>query len=544
MFSFCIATVLVCTPSLCEEANKELFEQWGTTLHIPEITIGVPTAFVKAESYALLDSIYEKFVVSTRGELTSKQRELDVPFAMGMIEGIHASQGDEVAAKLCLKHLSELEESVTNWSASRLWRMRLHAYVCLQMDEEIQLCIEKIEGMKNADVEDQLVAALAVKQAVLSQLDQKLVLQNRNDLRWFLACAGAARHRDGIANIFSVTDDLVKLGVERNAMDAQLIDLLGRLDPPVAVLPSSPRKNLSVLALRVSAYNDFKQKEYVLAKEKSLKLIESGCAFSAQQILVTPEIELQQHEATAAIDLVLQKPSETSYELSYWQLFAGSYFARTGKKNKASACLQSVSSTSPYFEEAQSLLTHIRGSDVHSLQTRIDQLAKGGNSIVGIIEEIQPAAAKQLLQHYVGVWHKQGIMQNPWLSNVVISLLDKTTTSSPALLGEANRLLGRVQAAKQFLEQAKREQGCSLQVAVGLAACNRDSAAMQSATRGLVLGTTNEYWFWLGNSHLIQWYCEDGGNTLKAQAKVNRLKQLDPALGGEQFASIFRDALR
>ena len=31
---------------------------------------------------------------------------------------------------------------------------------------------------------------------------------------------------------------------------------------------------------------------------------------------------------------------------------------------------------------------------------------------------------------------------------------------------------------------------------------------------------------------------------MKAQAKVNRLKRLDPDLGGERFASVIRDALR
>jgi hypothetical protein len=31
---------------------------------------------------------------------------------------------------------------------------------------------------------------------------------------------------------------------------------------------------------------------------------------------------------------------------------------------------------------------------------------------------------------------------------------------------------------------------------------------------------------------------------MKALAKVNRLKQLDPNLGGEQFAGVFREVLR
>ncbi len=544
MISIGLAIAMVCTPSLCEEANKALFEQWGTTLHIPEITIGVPADQTIEDSFVLLDEIYADLVASTQGDLSSEQRALVVPFAMGMIEGIRASQGDEAAAKLCVQHLSELEDAVSGWSASRLWRMRLHAYVCLNMDEEVQSCINNIDETTGADVEDQLVAALCGGQNVLLTLDRTLSQQNKNDLRWFFACGVVAKQPDHLPHLFSVANNVVRLGVDRIAIDEQLIAVLARLDPPIEVETSSTQKNVALLARRTIANACIEQQKYKVAKEKLLELTQHGCGYSAQQLLTTTGIKLQRNEANIAIELVLKNPDETSYELSYWQLFAGSHFARTGDKNKASECLQSVSNTSQYFEEAQALLALIRGSDVRSLQTKIDKVAKNGKSIGSIIEEIQPAAAKQLLQHYVGVWHEQGTVQNPWLSNVLVGLLDKPSGISKSLLGEANRLLGRVHEAKQFLEQAKREQGGSLQVAVGLAACDRDPAAMRSATHGLVHGTKNDYWFWLANARMIQWYCEDGGNKMKAQAKVNRLKQLDPTLGGEQFASVFRDALR
>jgi hypothetical protein len=123
-------------------------------------------------------------------------------------------------------------------------------------------------------------------------------------------------------------------------------------------------------------------------------------------------------------------------------------------------------------------------------------------------------------------------------------LLEKTNATSPSLLGEANRLLGRVKEARRLFEQSNREQGELLQVVIGLADCNRDFDAMRQATKSFALGGENEYWFWFANSRALQWFCEDGGDKMKAQAKVNRLKRLDPNLGGERFASVFRDALR
>jgi hypothetical protein len=544
MFSFCVAMAMVCTPSLCEEANKRLFEHWGTILHIPEITLGVPADKVVEESFVLLDEIYDQLVESTRGELTSLQRELDVPFAMGMIEGIRASQGDEISAELCLKHLSELECAVSGWSASRLWRMRLHAHLCLKMDEEVRSCIKKIDQTASADIEDQLVASLCSKQVEFSAWDRTLALQKRNDLRWFFACGVVAQNPDDVANVFSVADDLVKLGVNRRAIDVQLVELLERIEPPFVVAPSSKRNEVALLARRAFANACLEQKKYILAKEKLLELTESDCAFSAQQLLTTPEIELQQHEANNAIELVLQKSKETSFDLSYWQLFSGSHFARVGNKNKASEHLILVTKTSRFYEDAQAILKLMQGSDVRALQTKVDQVAKSGKSVVGIVEQMQPEAAQQLLQQYVDLWHAEGIMQNPWLSNVVVALLNKTTGTSPAFLGEANRLLGRVHVAKQLFEQSNREQGASLQAAIGIADCNRDPAAMRIAARGLVLGMKNDYWFWLAHSKMIRWYCEDGGDKMKALAKVNRLKQLDPNLGGEQFAGVFREVLR
>ncbi|MDP6693234.1 MAG: hypothetical protein QF444_02825, partial [Phycisphaerales bacterium] len=133
----CITSVVFASETNSfESANEALFENWRTTLHIPSITIGVPTDEELEESTKLLDEIYEQFIASTSEELSSTQREISVPFAMGMIEGIRSSTGDTKAANSCLKHLDDLDDAVEGWTASRLWRMRLHSYACLGMNDE------------------------------------------------------------------------------------------------------------------------------------------------------------------------------------------------------------------------------------------------------------------------------------------------------------------------------------------------------------------------------------------------------------------------
>ena len=544
MLSFYVALIVACVPTSFEEASKKLFENWGTTLHVPEITIGVPTKDSLEESTELTDQIYDQCIKATQGELTVAQRELDVPFAMGMIEGIRAAQGNKNAAELCLGHLSELDGAVSGLSASRLLRMRLHALDCLGRHEEALECAESINEMKSADIEDQLVAALRSEQVDGYTWDSLLASRNRNDLRWFFACGVVEQQPSNLELLFGVANDLVARGVERRVIDLKLVGLLERLDPPIAIVSSSEQKGIALVAQRAVAHDYLEQNKFVLAKEKLLELMQSGCAFSAQQLLTTPEIKLQLSEVHDAIELVLQQPTETSYDYSYWQLFAGSHFASEGNIQKAGEHLHLVSVNSGYYDDAQELRKLLRGSDVGTLQNRIRQAAISGKSVAGIVAEIQPMAAQTLLQEYVDLWHTVGIEENPWLPKVVVALLEKTSLDSPYLLGEANRLLGRLNIAKKFFERSSTEQGVTLHVAIGLADCNRDPAAMQRVARGLVLGTKNNYWYWLAHSRMIRWYCEDGGNKMKAHAKVNRLKQLDPTLGGEQFASVFREALQ
>jgi len=544
---FCVSLVLLVGGSSFEEANTALFEQWAQSLQTPEITIGIPSKDVAEESRLLFDDIYEQLVLSTSDNLTEVQRELNLPFALGMIEGVRAACGDKNAATACLNHLSELDDAVSGWAASRLWRMRLHAYECLENSKERQASVQHILKIKNADIEDQLVAVLRNENPVnFAAWDSKLATLGRNDLRWPFAC-GVVKLKpvDHLEFIFTLADDLVTLGIDRNTIDVKLGATVQLLNPSLEIATNSQYKFVSSLASRLAAGHALQSKEYASAQEKYLTLMHQGCAYSAGVLLTTPEFSLQENEIGLSLEAVLAHPEESPFELSYWQLFAGSHAANKGNKNAATTQLNQITQESKYYADAQNIIQIILDSDVDSLKDRIDRAAKSEGNLQIVMKDVQSeTTADQLLQHYVKVWHGRGLSQRPWLSEVVRLLLEKTNDTSLSLQGEANRLLGQMEAARRLFEQSIREQGKSLQVVVGLADCNRDLVAMNKTMRSLDSRSDQKYWFWLANARSLQWYCEDGGDKTRAQAKVNRLKQLDPSLGGEQFAEVFQEALR
>jgi hypothetical protein len=110
----------------------------------------------------------------------------------------------------------------------------------------------------------------------------------------------------------------------------------------------------------------------------------------------------------------------------------------------------------------------------------------------------------------------------------------------PSILGEADRLLGKPDAAAAWFAMAIERDGKSIQTIAGLADCTRDAHGMQQ-----VIASTGEgdYWFWLAHLRLVQWHVDDGGDPAAAIARVNRLRRLDGDLGGPQFQRLFAVAV-
>lgn len=206
--------------------------------------------------------------------------------------------------------------------------------------------------------------------------------------------------------------------------------------------------------------------------------------------------------------------------------------------------LEQVSQDAKHYADALLMLQFLRGTDVLAIKQELDFLASTSKNMEDVITKIHaPEIAEQLLRQYVDQWHVQGIEKTPWLPDVIKALVNKATGCSPAMLGESHRLLGQLTQAKHFFKRSIDMHGETLQTAIGLADCNRDAAAMSRAGQGLAASGEHKYWFWLANARLVQWFRESGGDQMKATAKVNRLRRLDPELGGEQFAVVFQAAV-
>lgn len=548
MFAFVgiACAALLGSVSSFERSHESLFENWGTTLHVPAITLGVPSSEELEESNALLDDIYGQLVASTSDALTTSQRELEIPFAMGMIEGIRAVQGDKHAAHACLKHLADLDDAVEGLSASRILRMRLHAHVCLGNDAQSLDCATRLLEMADADIEDQLVAVLyGSKDPDYEKWDRRCVAMKRNDLRWAFAC-GVTRlnHLKSLSAVFSLADKFVQQGAGRTTMDMMLQELLQRLDPPVTLSEHHRNTLVATLASRLAVNDDLSKKKYASAKNRLLQLTLLGCVYSSEQLLTIPELEPSDFELSSALELVMQYPSQSSCPLSYWQLVAASHAAKAGDKAEAIVMLEQVSQDAKHYADALLMLQFLRGTDVLAIKQELDFLASTSKNMEDVITKIHaPEIAEQLLRQYVDQWHVQGIEKTPWLPDVIKALVNKATGCSPAMLGESHRLLGQLTQAKHFFKRSIDMHGETLQTAIGLADCNRDAAAMSRAGQGLAASGEHKYWFWLANARLVQWFRESGGDQMKATAKVNRLRRLDPELGGEQFAVVFQAAV-
>ncbi len=110
----------------------------------------------------------------------------------------------------------------------------------------------------------------------------------------------------------------------------------------------------------------------------------------------------------------------------------------------------------------------------------------------------------------------------------------------PSVLGEADRLLEKPDAAAAWFAMAIEQDGPSIQTVAGRADCTRDTRGMRQ-----VIASTSEgdYWFWLAHLRLVQWHVDDGGDPATAIARVNRLRRLDVDLGGPQFQRLFTVAV-
>jgi len=123
---FCATIVLCLSAHQLDVAKEQLFIEWTTSSSIPNVTFGLPTEHEVDAVANFIDEIRKTIISSTAGELTSSQRELDVPFLLAMLDGVTMEYAKGYAEQ-CLAHLAHVQGDVSGIAASRMWRMRLRA---------------------------------------------------------------------------------------------------------------------------------------------------------------------------------------------------------------------------------------------------------------------------------------------------------------------------------------------------------------------------------------------------------------------------------
>ncbi len=536
-----------------EAAKEHLFEAWTTHDAISQVTLGLPTETELHLVKQMVETLRQEVVVTTGGELTSTQRELDVPFMLGMLDGIAMEYAPRHAIS-CIQHLESLDDAVSGIAASRIWRMRLRAAIILDDKSSATKATRALKSMSHPSQEDLLAVTLnEIKQSIdrgnlpnarkkYTNQDAILAKGGHHLLRSTLASGYAhlaPTKEDALFGWFHLASWYVDHGVRQQEVDRYLLTEFERLDMMPSITEESGDERLVALATRIAVEVDLEAGRLGKAIQRLMKLARGGDICAAERILTHHENPIALNYVQEALDIVLSHPTQTDVPVDYWRLFAATREVQRVDYTAALALLQQVPASSPYFERATRIVRQLNSIDVDTLLTQIQQtsIAKVPVTVAAIAETNSPQVIQELLRVCVDTWHQEGELSLHWLRPTVVTLLEYEAGVSSSTRGEAYRLLGQFERAKPLLLEAIQKSGNSIQTAAGLAECTRDVAAMQQVVLSTSHKDATAYWYWLSNVRLLQWHIEDGGQWTEAIAKINRLRRMDETFGGTQFAA-------
>lgn len=537
-----------------EAAKEQLFGAWSTHSAISQVTLGLPTdAELKLVS-GMVESLRKDVVASTAGELTIQQRELDVPFMLGMLDGIAMEYSPELAAT-CVQQLTGLDDACSGISASRLWRMRLRAAIILDDDDGAVYAAKTLRSIKPPAQEDLIAVILFdIQQSIdrgditkartlYTSQDAMLVRNSSHLLRGTLA-SGYARiapsTSESLFGWFKLASWYVEHGVSQIEVDQYILAQLQRLEAVPSVVEQSEDDRLAELATRLAIEVDLASGRMGEAVHRLMRLARSGDARAAERILLLEDEHVASDLVQEALLIVLSNPAQTR-SIAYWRLVAATREIQGGDYNQALDLLAQISETSEYFVQAQTLTHQLKGIDVVEI---IDQIQRAPTEDVyrvvsDLVANSPPAVVQELLRSCIDRWHSEGEISLGWLRVSVLALLEHETGVSPSIRAEAYRLLGKHEDATPLFLETINSFGASIQTTAGLADCKRDAAGMRRVVANTSPHDQTRYWYWLANVRLLQWHIEDEGQWTETSAKINRLRRVDKNLGGIQFASQF-----
>jgi tetratricopeptide (TPR) repeat protein len=538
--------------SQLEATKEQLFSAWTMHDTISQVTLGLPTETELTLVRSMVESLRDEVIAATGRELTMSQRELDVPFMLGMLDGIAMEYSPSLASS-CIHHLEDLDDAVSGIAASRMWRMRLRAANILDDEHGASKAIRSLRLINEPAQEDLLAVALHEIQksvdrgdktkarAIYAEKDATLVKRNYHLLRGTLA-SGYARlaptREEALFGWFQLATWYVDNGVHQHEVDQYLLGQFERLNEMPTITETSSDGRLAALAMRINVEVDLEAGRVNDAMQRLIQLARGGDVSAAERILTFRTESIASDYTQEAIEIVLDHPSQTSSPIGYWLLFAATREAQRVNYPEALAMLGQVSESSPYFEQAKRLIQQLNAIDVRAMMKEIQRISISDVpvKVAAIVETSPPAVIQELLRSCIDSWHREGDLSQQWLQPTVATLLEIETGVASSIRGEGYRLLGNFERAKPLFLEAIQRSGDSIQTTAGLADCTRDVAAMQRVILSTSHSDSTGYWYWLSNVRLLQWHIEDGGQWTEAIAKINRLRHMDEKLGGTQFA--------
>ena len=545
------ATVLLCATSQQLDSVKEnLFTQWTTSSSIPNVTFGLPNEEEADFVAKQIEHLRQNILSSTATDITDTQRETDVPFLLGMIDGITMEYAPSYAQK-CLDHLSVFGDELSGIAASRLWRMRHRASVILgdeiaatkarnefwslQQRHPVDVAILKLFDIEQQFKEGNIDRAREIydKQAL------EFASKNTQFLRIPFANAYARlspTSTEAVHGWLSLAEWLVDYGYDQSVVDEQLVRWISRLNTTPSIDVENEDTRISALAVRLETTKEWLDNSEV-AIERLMVLARAGNGRAAERVLEHGDSKYTEE----AISLLFTYPERVCASLDYWQLYAARIDYKNHELEQALERLIPISKANgEYKSKAMDFIDIIHRTEYTNIKYAFDTTSED-ELPVELLEEYPPDVIQDLLTQSIHLCHSENV--NEWNAAALYVLLKHPQNVAPSVLAEGYRLLGNCDKAIPLFKRSIELGGASVQTTAGLADCMGDRTAMERVAFSTSHEESASYWFWLSNLRLLQWFIDDGGNVDEVVAKVNRLRKKDASLGGGFFLSEFNSIL-
>ena len=546
-----ICTVVLSTQPL-ENIKIELFERWSDSDSFPMVSFGLPTQQESQEVETCLQDLVKQLNIASGQPLNEEERAVELRFLSGMVAGLQHSSTENAA--LCLMHLEGLDDVVFGFSASKMWRMRLQAYVTLEDHRAAQHAAQELRSLRHISVEDQTVLALYEVSQLLadSEPNTEVAIQRFTSHDQSLIDDKKFHLRDAFASgVLSLM--LSEIGKKKILLSRHMHD------NALYQTQADAREHLRELNKRLVA---------------PVQFLKSDEHSQCKTIALWNEIEsLQQgdmNQVTSLIELALQRNHEASTELlstfrtnpiviehvellfdnavitndknvrEFWTLQRAVYCINNNKKDEGLEHLYLIPESSYYAEDARRILRQIHELDADVLVESIKRSAENPEACSSLVQSWDEKTRLKVARELIERSHAKPADWQLKSIEAIVSVSNTFPNTFPSYLsGELYRLLGDSENATKSFQLAIEQDGETIETLAGFADVTHDAELMKRVLHATSKEEQKPYWYWLANLRLIEWHLQEGGSKVDAIAKVNRLRKMDASLGGTHFKHLF-----